>query len=1111
MNNLIHAKGYIPFHTRISRGTLFKILCMKLSIVLSLFFCLQVTGNTIAQTVDLNVKGASIKSVLLTIQKQTDYSFVVKEELLEKAQPVTVNIQRINITEALAILFASQPFDYDIKSRVIILKEKKESRKSTSTNIRTDGLQQDPIRGRVADEEGEPLIGATIRVKGTAFFVTSDREGKFELPASYKDATLQILYVGYTTRELRAQLANNIVLQKDELLLDEVIAVAYGTQKKSSVTGSIATLKGAELTTVTTPNVNAMLQGKVAGVQVLNTSGRPGEAAIIRIRGKSSLGGDNTIEPLWVIDGVVSGAGAQLNPNEIESISVLKDASASALYGSRATNGVILVTTKSGRVGENTISANVKFGTARQHLGNFRLMNGPELYDYTVAMRGALNDYPWLNDKDELLSHNTDWFDYATQTGIVQNHSVSHTMGTEKIRNFLSLDYYKESGTVKGYDFERFSFRDNIDYSFNDKLKVHLKLAGSYRDFDDRQHSLESAMNYLPWDYPINPDGTIRTGKEAGLGTASDWHGRDMSNYLYNNQYDYMKNKQIGINGNFGFDYRITTGLTFESNNSIGFRMERQLGYSDPRSIGSEATGGQIENRSYLTTTRYTNQLLRFDHVFNTLHHVSAFLGYEYSDYMYESTNATGQSIPIDSEVLDVAAKAYAVGGTKSENATQSVYFNTNYVYDSKYSAQFSFRRDGSSKFGSENRYGNFWTIGAAWSVDKENFLKEVSFVDFLKLRFSHGSIGNSSSLGNYSYLSVYALNTNYVGIPAAFPNILGNPGLTWEKGYETNFAIDGSLFQRLNFTVEYYIKNTSDLLYSRKLSALTGYNSRFENVGALRNNGIEVNLSGDIISKADWTWSAGVNFGYNKNRITDLANNGADQFPDDTSNKIFRVGEDRDTYYLPEWAGVDVYTGAPLWYAYDKITGERSVVTNRANATTVLAGSATPKYSGGIQTSLTYKQVTLSAIGAFAGGNKIYHYARQFYDNDGAYPTYNSMSLTSNSSWVRWQQPGDIATHPQAVSGGNNGSNERSTRYLEDGSYFRLTNVTLTYDIFDKLLQKARLKNAQLYISGENLWTLTKFSGADVEAGIGKSNGDYATDIYPSVRRFSVGINFGF
>lgn len=1081
---------------------------MRLTTVIVIAFLMQVSAAGLAQRITLSKSNAQLESVLTELRKKTGFNFVYTDLQIKNAKPVSININQARLEEVLDEIFKDQPLMYLINSKTVIIKQKENT---PEENMIAFYVEID-VRGRVLDEKGIPLAGATVRVKGDRKSVTTDANGSFFIQNVEESDAIVISYMGYVSKELKAQKdLGNISLELSDSKLEETVIVAYGTQKKSSVTGSVSTLKARELTTVTTPNVNAMLQGKVAGVQVLNTSGRPGDAAIIRIRGKSSLGGDNTIEPLWVIDGVVSGTGAQLNPNEIESISVLKDATASALYGSRATNGVILVTTKGGRAGENSISINSKLGLASQHLGNFRLMNGPELYDYTIAMPGALNNYSWLNDKDGLLSHDTDWFDFATQRAVSQNHTVSHTLGTEKIRNFLSLDYYKESGTIKGYDYERFSFRDNIDYSFNSKLKAHLKVAGSYRGDNDSQHSLYSAMTYLPWDYPVNADGTVRTGKETGRGAALDWHGRDMNNYLYNNQFDYKKSKQIGINTNLGLDYHITDWLIFESNNSIGFRFQRGMGYSDPRSIGSESSGGEIVNNTYLATTKYTNQLLRFVKNVNGVHNVSAFLGYEISDYMYESTDAIGRSIPINSEVLAVAAKAYGVDGTKYENATQSVYFNTNYIYDEKYSAQFSFRRDGSSKFGSENRYGNFWTVGAAWSVDKEDFMKNLSFVDFLKLRMSYGSIGNSSSLGNYSYLSVYGLNRNYVGIPAAFPNILGNPSLSWERCYETNFAVEGSVFKRLNFTVEYYIKNTLDLLYSRKLSALTGYNSRYENIGALKNNGIEVSLSGDIVSNKDWKWSAGINAGYNKNKITELANNNADQFPDDVSNKIFRVGQDRDTYYLPEWAGVDVYTGAPLWYAYDQ-AGARSVVTNRSDATYVLAGSATPKYSGGMQTSLTYKQITLSAMGSFAGGNKIYHAARQFYDNDGAYPTYNSISLSSgpNGSWVRWQQPGDIATHPQAVSGGNNGSNEKSTRYLENGSYFRLTNATVAYNLPERLLGKMKLKNAQFYISGENLWTLTKFSGADVEAGIGKSNGDYATDLYPSVRRFSVGINLG-
>ena len=971
-------------------------------------------------------------------------------------------------------------------------------------------LQGVTITGTVVDESGVTLPGVNITVRGTVIGTVSDPDGKYSISVPDRDAVLVFSFLGHGTREIVVGDRNiiDVTMQESTSEMDEVIVVAYGTQRRSSVTGSIATLRATELTTVTAPSVNSMLQGKVAGVQVLNQSGRPGETPVIRIRGKSSLGGDTTIEPLWVIDGVVSGTGAQLNPNEIESMSVLKDATATALYGSRATNGVIIVTTKGGRAGENYVTASAKVGISKQNLGNFRLMNGPELYDYSASMVGAFQLYPWMRDKDELLASDFDWFDFATQTGVSQNYTLSHTFGTDRMRNFFSFDYYKETGTVKGFEFDRFSFRDNMDITVNDRLRVNLRLAGSYRTTFDQQHDIYSAMTYLPWDYPINTDGSIRSGRESGMGTALNWHGRDQSNYYYTvgNDYAYTRNMQFGTNGNFGLNYRILDWLMFESNNNIGLRFSREMSYADPRNIGAD--GGRVVNISGMVTTRYTNQLLRINHFFNRVHYVSAFLGYEYSDYTYETSRAEGQSIPANGEVLAVAANPYRVDGSKNENATQSVFFNANYIFNDKYSAQFSFRRDGSSKFGPENRAGNFWTVGAAWSVEKENFMRNISAIDYLKLRASYGSVGNSASLGNYDYLSTFNIGVHYDGVPGVFPNRLGNPELTWEKCYATNLGFDVGVFNRLNLTFEYYVKNTSDLLQSRPLSAaIYGFTSRFENVGSLKNTGVELNLSGEILKIGDFVWSAGANLGYNRNEITELPNDNEQQIYGD---RVFRVGHDRDAFFLPEWAGVEVYTGAPLWYAYDE-GGNRTVVTDISQASRILIGTSTPKYTGGINTSFSYKGITLSALGIFSTGNMIYHYARIHYDNDGAYPQYNSMSLSHDNNWSRWEKPGDIATHPQAIAGGNNNSNLMSTRFLEKGDFFKLSNVTLSYDLPGELVSRALLKNARIYVSGENLLTVTQFSGADVEAGSGNSGGNYDTALYPTVRRFSVGINLSF
>lgn len=969
--------------------------------------------------------------------------------------------------------------------------------------------QRISLTGRVTDTGGAPLIGVAVIEKGTMNGVSTGVDGSFSINVSDPNAVLVFSIIGFKEQEVavRGRTVVNAILEESITDMDEVIVVAYGTQRKSSVTGSISTLKADQLKTTTSPNVNAMLQGKVAGVQVNNASGKPGEAAKIRIRGKSSLGGDSSMEPLWVIDGVISGTGAQLNPNEIETMSILKDAAATALYGSRATNGVIIVTTKSGRVGENRVDASAKFGFTKLTEGNFKLMNSPELYDYLMKMdKPNPGDAAWLNDKDKLLSHNTDWFDLATQTGFSQNYTVSHTKGTENMKSFLSGDYYNEEGAVRGYRYERFSIRSNNDVKLHDKVWIHTKIAGSFnKGITKNAHSLGSAMNYLPFDYPYNDDGTIRTGKE------DDWYSRDPSNYMYYEQYKWERTKTFGVTGTFALDYRITDWLTFESNNNIGYRYSKTDNYVDPRSLDSEGTGGEVRKRDGFTTTRYTNQQLTFRHTFDQVHSVSAFFGYEYSDYMYESSDVYGHGIPVGGEVLDLASKPYSVKGNKSQSAMQSIYFNANYTYDNRYNAQVSYRRDGSSKFGKDKRYGNFWTVGGAWSIDQEQFMADVYWVDYLKLRASYGSIGNQTSLGNYSYLSTFNITTHYNNATTSFGDQLGNERLSWEKCYETNIAVDGKIFNRLGFTVEYYIKNTSDLLYQRMLNSLTGFKYRYENIGKLENKGWEITLDADIIKTNDWHWTASLNMGFNKNKVKSLANDNADQVPD-TGINIFRVGEDRDAFYLPEWAGVDVFTGDPLWYIYDEATGQRVTTTSDiAQATRVIVGKPTPKFSGGISTSVSYKGITLSAIGNFMYGHDILHTARQFYDNDGAYPQYNALKLSSGTDWKRWEKPGDVASHPRAVYGGNRNSNQPSSRYLEDGSYFRLTNLTLSYDLPDKWMSKIGFRNAQVYFVGENLWTITKFSGTDVDVAVGDNNGKAGVGFYPTTRRFSFGVSFSF
>ncbi|MCD8164701.1 MAG: SusC/RagA family TonB-linked outer membrane protein [Bacteroides sp.] len=831
----------------------------SLIIFLMLLSIAGVSANSYSQNLKLalKLKNKTLKELFSEIEKQSEFIFLYTDEV-NVNEAVNISVEDATIHEVMEKVLDQKQSGYKVVERQVILFKKDSEAGSESAKAATRPQQSETsVKGHIKSTTGEPLIGVSVVEKGTSKGTITDFDGNYSIEVAH-NAILIFSYIGFESQEVpvngKTQL--NVVMKEDVAALDEVIVVAYGTQKKSSVTGSISVVNAEKLKTATSPNVNTMLQGKVPGVQVLNTSGKPGEAATIRIRGKGSLSSE--VNPLWVIDGVISGVGAQLNPNEIETISVLKDAAATALYGSRATNGVILVTTKSGRMGENKIDVSAKFSISQQNLGKFKLMNSRELYDYTSKMDKL--DIPWFNES--LLTHDTDWFKMATQSAFTQNYTLSYSMGNEKVRSFLSGDYYNEEGTVKGYDYNRYSIRSNIDYYFNKRLTLKTKLSGTYMHDESREHSLHSAMTYLPWDTPYNEDGSMRTGQE------DDWKGRDKNNYLYNLQWNWGRKKQLGVTGSAGFDYKLTDHLTFESNNNISFRYIYQESYVDPRSMGASEYNGSIENVNELYTTCYANQLLRFNNTYKDVHAFNAFLGYEYSDYKYEKNGAIGRGIPQGGEVLEVSSSPYSTTGQKGEWAMQSFYFNANYTYNDKYMAQFSYRIDGSSRFGSNNRYGGFFTLGGAWSIHNEPFMKRVNFVDQLKLRASYGSIGNTPGGGNYGYLSVYSLDTHYNGVPAAFPKRLGNPDLTWEKCYQTNIGLDTRLFNRVNISFDYYHKNTSDLLYLVQLTSLTGYESQYRNIGAVKNEGFEMTVSPDIIRTKDFLWTLDFNIGYNKGKI---------------------------------------------------------------------------------------------------------------------------------------------------------------------------------------------------------------------------------------------------
>lgn len=973
-------------------------------------------------------------------------------------------------------------------------------------------VQQDnTCTGVVLDQNGESVIGASVVVKGTTNGGITGIDGDFIISNVKKGDVIVISFVGYAEQQIVWDgKPMKVILKEDTETLDEVVVVGYGVQRKSSITGSIASVKSDKLKTVTTPSVANMLQGKVAGVVVTPTSGRPGAGVSIRVRGTGSLRGNT--EPLWVIDGVVGDAMADLNPNDIESISILKDGSATALYGSRGANGVVQVVTKRATIGGSSFDASVKFGISQLQKGNLEMMNGAEYYDYLVTAytnAGTLQDQQWL--QPYLKEQNFDWWDFATQNALTQNYNIGYKYGNDRIKSYISADYYTEEGAIKGYDYDRFTLRVNTDYIVNDRLTLRAKLSTSYKETFDQQYGL-SHTSYTPWDTPYDSQGNVKIGTEgrpskedAATADPRDyWYSDGSSNWLYNNRLNWGKSRSNAMDIGVGFDYKIFDWLTFVSNNKVGLSNSYGENYYDPMAVGQESLQGTIYNSNSNVRTIYTSQLLRFLKTFNDVHEINAYLGYDYDEYRYYSMTGQASQMFQGNEILNGGVANPKVGGTKVEKKNAAYYFNGNYSYDNKYLFQVMFRVDGSSQFGSNKRWAPFWSVGGGWSMHKEEFMSNLKWVNELKPRISYGISGNLPD-GAYEWATMLASTTQYGSKVGLYSNYLGNPDLSWEETATLDFGLDVRLFDRLSIVFDYYHKDVKNLIYLKHLPAVTGYNRQTANNGKMTNQGFEVTVTPEIIRTKDLYWDVSFNLGYNKNEITYLPDG------DELTSQATAVGYPYRNWYLREWAGVDSQTGTPLWFKVDE-EGNKTVTGDYNQATRVLLDEVpTPKFNGAISTNLTWKGFTLNANFTFATGAKIYNGQRAgALDRDCGRNSQPPMKL--KDGWSRWEKPGDIATHPQLIDGGNNGADRESTRYLENGDYFKLKSLSLAYSFPKRWLEPLGVKSANLSVGGENLFTITSFSGQDPEILYSSDyNGSAGSFGYPTVRRFTLGLSVQF
>ena len=988
----------------------------------------------------------------------------------------------------------------------------------SSNELLTVTQQTGKIKGTIVDSKtGEPVIGASVKVKGTKLAAVTDLNGEFELN-THANATLQISYVGFKETEVKASNGMKISLEEDTESLEEVVVVGYGTQKKESLTGAMANIKGEKLKDITSATVENMLNGKVSGVYVAPGSGRPGSTGAIIIRGQTSINGATA--PLWVVDGVIVGNSAgDLNPDDIETMTVLKDAASTAIYGSEGANGVVVVTTKQAKHEKMSISLSAKAGLSTLNRGNLEMMDGAEFYDYYKSFQNVESvNFPRWNE--DLRNSNFDWFKLAKKTGSTQDYNLTLNGGSENIQSMFTLGYFKEEGAVKGYDMNRYSTRIKVVYKPYEWLTIKPNISGSRTNDKDKQYSVGAMYSMMPWDSPYDEDGNLVPNYYSG------WVNSKATNYLNDLAAgDYSTSTTYDLSGGLDFDIKITPWLTFSSVNNYSYYNSQTHGYYDPKSSSGEGVNGRTTEYNYVSTRRYTNQLLRFKKSWGK-HNVNALLAYEFNDYEMKYTDVYATGFISGFEDFMTAAKPEMATGYRTAWAKQSYFTQWRYDYDSRYYGELSLRRDGRSNFGSNNRYGNFFSVSGAWNINNESWFK-ADWVDQLKLRAAFGSVGNVPTSLYPSY-SLYSVGATYNENPGALISQIGNKDLTWEKTYTTGVGVDASFWQnRLHATLDYYIKNTSNILYQVPVTGLVGVTSIWKNIGKMRNTGIELTVGGDIIRTKDLTWNVTANISHNSNELRDLykqrdANGNYVVKPvlisDGTSiagtaQRILEIGEPVDTYYMKEWAGVNPEDGKPQWYM-DDANGNKVVTDSYSKASYYKCGKASPDVYGSFSTSLFYKNFDLQANFGYSLGGQIYSYYRQEFDSDGAYAgDRNQMKL--QKGWSRWEKPGDIATHPRAMYNNQDKGNLASSRYLESSDYLKLRSLTLGYN-FD--LKKYGIQTLRLSVSGENLFTITDYSGVDPELPAGTNDKGVlsvtntgGTSVYPAVRKFMLGVNLTF
>lgn len=972
----------------------------------------------------------------------------------------------------------------------------------------SEALAQQRVSGTVTDKAtGEPLVGVSVAVKGTTKGVISDVDGKYSADVA-PDATLVFGYLGYkdVTVGVEGRAVINVTMESDINKLDEVVMVGYSSVKKTELSSAVTTVQGDKLRDVTTPDLGSMLQGKVAGVQVTNSSGAPGSTATIRIRGTGSIAAGS--DPLYVVDGVVGGT---FNPNDVESITVLKDAGSTGIYGASGSGGVIVVTTKHAKAGqEPVVNFKAQVGLKQLLTGRFRVLDANELYDFysSILSKASMKTYP-----AELREQNFDWLKDAERLGVTQNYYASASANIKKVSFLTSLDWYDENGTQRESKYNRLSGK--IEVGAELVKGVNLTARVNYTQSKSVSGHGLGCYYQLPWNNPYDE----RTGEYIYIDSAvrpdngKTWYGREANNPLFassKNPNPYNTSKSFL--GDLRLSWDITDYLQISTTNRYSADDSFYKSVTTPEAKSKTWPDGQISQGLTWGHSFGTTNILKYYDTFNSAHSVNALLGHEYGYSSYEYMNVVTSGLKNGMQVLN-GTKPENVYGTKTETASWSLFAQAQYSYKERYFFNATFRADASSVFAPKNKVGYFPAGSFAWLASNEEFMQRQDVVSFLKLRASYGLTGNSN-IGSYKYLDIYGFNERlqYQGVQGAYPETVANPYLHWETAVMRNVGLDISFRNFLTVNVDVYGNLNKDLLLDVPLALSSGFSRRTENVGKIRNMGVELTLTSNNFNRKNFKWTTSLNLGHNKNTVVYLPNHEDIVASSSQGNQIYREGEPLYSWYMPKWLGVDSETGAPLWEHLIKDENGNVIGTEPTSKLDLtndnqIVGNAQPVLVGGLLNTFNVYGVEISANLQFNYGNKVFNDSRRYVDSDGAYIDYNFMSLDNGLGWSRWRQPGDNATHPRARLGGNRLSNEVTSRYLEDGSYLRIKNITVSYPLPANVLRKMHLQSFRIFLSGDNLYTFTKFSGMDPEVGV---KGLFSYN-YPVSRVFSLGIDVKF